>query len=226
MPRGHNGVDQTDSLAAQIYSTLKESIIRGHLPQGSRLAEQRLATELKVSRVPFREAIPQLEIDGFVRTEPRRSAIVSSWTVTSAHELFDMRLCLEVGAARYAARQIAGGASSDALRRALEDADAGLTTGDAYLVAQQSTEFHETIADLTGNALMRSMMRSLAGRMMWLFYMTSDLDSARAHCDHGEIVEVIETGNERLAESVAYAHIERDRQESIEMLTRHHLLTD
>jgi DNA-binding GntR family transcriptional regulator len=218
--------DRPDSLSAQIYAALREGIIRGHYPQGSRLAEQRLATELSVSRVPLREAVPRLEVDGFLRTLPRRGAIVSSWTGKSAHELFDLRLCLEVGAARYAARQVAAGASTEALRTALRDAESGLRGADPYLVAQQSTEFHEVIADLSDNELMRSMMRSLAGRMMWLFYMTSDLDSAEAHHDHIEILAAIETGNERLAESVAYAHIERDRRESIEVLQRRHLLND
>src|SRR5882757_9174026 len=132
-----------DSLSRQIYAALREGIIRGRYPQGSRLTEQRLAEELTVSRVPLREAVPLLEVDGFVRTLPRRSAIVSSWTVKSAHELFDLRLCLEVGAARYAARQVAAGASTEALRTALRDAESGLRSDDPYVVAQQSTEFHE-----------------------------------------------------------------------------------
>jgi DNA-binding GntR family transcriptional regulator len=207
-----------------IYDSLREGIIRGTYPQGARLAEQRLAAEFNISRVPLREAVPRLESDGFVRTLPRRSAVVNSWTVQTVHELFDLRLCLEVGAARYAARQVALGASTDRLHRALDDATRGLQTRDVYLVAEQSTEFHEVIADLTGNELMRSMMRSLAGRMMWLFYMTSDLDNVAAHQDHADIVTAIETGNERLAESVAYAHIERDRQESVQVLKRHGLL--
>ncbi|MGY4708882.1 GntR family transcriptional regulator [Mycolicibacterium sp. CBM1] len=220
-----DGDEPSGSLSTQIHAALRESIIRGKYPQGSRLVEQRLAAEFNVSRVPLREAVPILEVEGFIRTLPRRSAIVTTWTVQSAHELFDLRLCLEVGAARYAARRVAQGSSTAALRKALAAAGEGMLTGDAYLVAQQSTDLHEAIADLTGNDLMRTMMRSLTGRMMWLFYMTSELDGGRAHSDHSEIVEVIETGNERLAESVAYAHIERDRHESIELLHRQHLIT-
>src|SRR5258708_7392624 len=82
-------------------------------------------------------------------------------------------------------------ASTEALRTAWRDAESGLRSEDAYVVAQQSTEFHEVIADLSGNELMRSMVRSLAVRMMWLFYMTSDLDSAEAHHDHIEILGAI-----------------------------------
>ncbi|MGW0632273.1 GntR family transcriptional regulator [Streptomyces sp. NPDC001984] len=212
---------RADPLSRQIYDRLREGIIRGRYPQGSRLAEQRLAEELQVSRVPLREAVPLLEVDGFVHTLPRRGAVVSSWTVRSAHDLFDLRLCLEVGAARFAARQIAGGASPDPLRAALERSRQGVTTNDAYRIAANSTLFHEVIVELTGNALMRSLMRSVSGRMMWLFYLTSSLDPLDALAGHEELLEAISSGNGRFAESVAYMHIERDRAESMAVLVKH-----
>jgi DNA-binding GntR family transcriptional regulator len=206
------------SLSRQIYDRLREGIIRGQYPQGSRLAEQRLAAELQVSRVPLREAVPLLAVDGFVRTLPRRGAVVTTWTVHSAHDLFDLRLCLEVGAARFAAQQIAAGASIASLYTALERSRNGVTTRDPYRIAGDSTRFHEVIVELTGNALMRSVLRSVSGQMMWLFYMTSELSPVDALAGHEELLEAIESGNERVAESIAYAHIERDRAESMRVL--------
>jgi DNA-binding GntR family transcriptional regulator len=207
-----------DALPRQIYSRLREGIVRGRYPQGSRLAEQRLADELQVSRVPLREAVPLLAVDGFVRTLPRRGAVVSTWTIRSAHDLFDLRLCLEVGAARFAAREVSHGKSIDSLYAALESSREGVKTRDNYRVSSDSTRFHETIVELTGNALMCSVMRSVSGRMMWLFYLTSELSPVDALAGHEELLEAIESGNERVAESIAYAHIERDRAESMRVL--------
>jgi len=209
-----------ESLSRQIYSRLREDIIRGRYPQGSRLAEARLAAELDVSRVPLREAVPLLAVDGFVRTLPRRGAVVTTWTIRSAHDLFDLRLCLEVGAARYAARQISRGASIEPLREGLERSRAGVSSGDPYQIATDSTAFHETIVQLTDNNLMQAVMRSVSGRMMWLFYMTSDLDPVDALSGHDELLDAIASGNEGLAASVAYAHIERDRAESMQVLVK------
>ncbi len=209
-----------ESLSRQIYTALREGIIRGQYPQGSRLAEQRLAEELNVSRVPLREAVPLLAVDGFVLTLPRRGAVVSTWTLHSAQELFDLRLCLEVGAARFAARQIATGASSQPLEQALVDSREGVRTRDSYRIAVDSTLFHEVVVDLTDNALMKSVMRSVSGRMMWLFYLTSELDVEHALVGHEELLDAIASGNERVAESVAYTHIERDRAESMRVLER------
>jgi DNA-binding GntR family transcriptional regulator len=205
---------------------MREGIIRGRYRQGSRLAEQRLAEELDVSRVPLREAVPLLAVDGFVETLPRRSAVVTTWSIKSANDLFDLRLCLEVGAARFAARQVAAGGSVAPLRAALARSRQGLSTGDSYRVAGDSTQFHETMVELTENALMRSVMRSVSGRMMWLFYMTSELDPLDALDDHEELVDAIASGNERLAESVSYTHIERDRTESMRILRTRHGIQD
>jgi DNA-binding GntR family transcriptional regulator len=176
--------------------------------------------------VPLREAVPLLAVDGFVETLPRRSTVVTTWSIRSANDLFDLRLCLEVGAARFAARQVAAGGSVAPLREALAKSRQGLTTGDSYRVAGDSTQFHETMVELTQNALMRSVMRSVSGRMMWLFYMTSELDPLDALDGHQELVDAIASGNERLAESVSYTHIERDRTESMRILRTRHGIQD
>jgi DNA-binding GntR family transcriptional regulator len=203
--------EKRDSLSRQIYSTLREEIIRGRYPQGTRLPEQRIAEELEVSRVPLREAVPLLEMDGFVRTFPRRGAVVNTWDHKAVDDLFDLRLCIEVGAARFAARRVGQGASVDALSAALEHSQNVVHERDDYQIALASTLYHEAIVDLAGNELMSTLMRSVTGRMMWLFYLTSQLDFDDAFNDHVVLRDAIVSGNERVAEAIAYAHIERDR---------------
>jgi len=143
-----------ESLSRQTYVALREGIILGRYPQGSRLAEQRLAEELEISRVPLREAMPPLETEGFVRTVPRRGSIVITWDKARVNDLFDLRLCLEVGAARYAARQVAGGMSMEPLDKALQHSHEVVHEGDPYKIAQASTWYHEAVVELTVNDLM------------------------------------------------------------------------
>ena len=203
--------DRSDSLSRHAYFALREGIILGRYPQGSRLAEQKLAEELQISRVPLREAVPQLEMDGFVQTYPRRGAVVTTWDVKRVNDLFDLRLYLEVGAARYAAREAAAGASMEPLDAAMRHSQEVLVDGDPYKIAEASTQYHEAIVDLANNELMRKLMRSVAERTLWLFYLTSQLDASEAFDHHVELCEAIRSGNERVAESIAYTHIERDR---------------
>ena len=199
------------SLSRLVYDTVRERIILGQYEQGDRLPEARIGEELAVSRVPLREAVPLLERDGFVRTTPRRGAVVASWSEKAIDDLFDVRLCLEVGAARHAARLVSFGAPLDRLNAALADAHHVVDERDAYAIAQASTAYHEAIVETAANDLMLKMMHTISGRMTWLFYLTSGLPAEDAYDDHVALRDAIASGNERVAESVAYAHIERDR---------------
>jgi DNA-binding GntR family transcriptional regulator len=213
-------IDGRTSLSQRIYQTLRQQIILGHYPQGSRLPEQRIAEEMDVSRVPLREAVPLLERDGFVHTFPRRGAVVSAWDAKAVDDLFDVRLCLEAGAARHAARRVSKGASMAAVDAALAASRPVVDDRDTYRIAEASTAFHEAIVQTADNELMLKMMRTISGRMVWLFYLTSDLDVEDAFHDHERLREAIASGNERVAEAVMYAHIERDRQPSFDALRR------
>jgi DNA-binding GntR family transcriptional regulator len=210
--------ERPESLSRQAYNAIREGIIRGEYPQGSRIAEARIAAELQMSRVPLREAVPQLEQEGFVKTFPRRGALVTSWDEKAVNDLFDLRLYLEVGAARFAAREVARGASFQPLADALRYSQDVVHSGDAYRIAEASTWYHEAIVDLSGNDLMKQTMRSVTGRVLWLFYLTSQLDVDEAFDDHVTLAEAIRSGDERMAESVAYVHIERDRLPSFTAL--------
>jgi DNA-binding GntR family transcriptional regulator len=209
------------SLSRLVYETVRERIILGHYEQSSRLPEQRIGEELAVSRVPLREAVPLLERDGFVHTTPRRGAVVASWSEKAINDLFDVRLCLEVGAARHAARQVSLGASLVRLDAALATAHHVVAEGDMYAIACASTAYHEAIVETAANDLMLKLMRTISGRMTWLFYLTSGLPPEDAHRDHVSLRDAIASGNDRVAESIAYAHIERDRLPSFAAMRDH-----
>ncbi len=81
--------------------------------------------------------------------------------------------------------------------------------------------YHEAIVDVAGNELMKNIMRSITGRMVWLFYLTSQLAADIALEEHAQLGDAIRSGNERLAESIAYAHIEHDRAPSFRALEAH-----
>ncbi|QNK83297.1 GntR family transcriptional regulator [Nakamurella sp. PAMC28650] len=225
-PTGSPPLIEKVSLSSQIYLSIREGIILGRYPQGSRLTEQRLAQEFEVSRIPLREAVPLLEMHGFVRTFPRRGAVVATWDAKAVNDLFDLRLCLEVGATRYAARQVAAGAPTHRLEQVLAETRRVVHERDPYGIAAASAEFHEAVVDQADNALMTTLMQSILGRMVWLFYLTSQLDVDDAFSDHVELCEAIISGNERVAEALAYAHIERDREPSFAALSTLHALAE
>ena len=59
-----------------MVEALREAITTGKLEDGERLIEDKIARELKTSRGPVREALRQLEHEGFVVSYPYRGAVV------------------------------------------------------------------------------------------------------------------------------------------------------
>jgi DNA-binding GntR family transcriptional regulator len=211
--------DEDLSMADRTYRALREGIIGGRYPIGSRMRERELSAELQVSRVPVREAIAQLESDGLVVTQPRRGAVVRQLTLEDIDELFDVRLSLEVLAARLAAERVRDGASTDRLRELMATADRLTSAGDAEAIREVNTALHLEIVTLSGNRLLAETMAPLVGRIRWLFALTSDRDPAIQCREHHELCAAIESGNPALAESLAYSHIELGRAPSLNALS-------
>ena len=81
---------------AQVAEALRDAITTGRLDDGERLIEERIARELKTSRGPVREALRQLEHEGFVRSYPYRGAVVLGVSDVEVQEvLVPVRLVLE-----------------------------------------------------------------------------------------------------------------------------------
>lgn len=215
--------EQAPSLAVQLHRRLRRGIIVGDYPQGTVLFEQRLAEELDVSRVPVREAMPMLAYEGLVEVNPRRSAVVASWTARRVHDVFDVRLGLEVAAARLAARRVADGGSLRELEEAVALAELRLARADhgadgAYEQADANCTIHLALVAAAGNELMDSLMRAVGGRMTWLFLLTSGRDLHQQKDEHAAILDALRAGNERLAEALAFAHIEAGREPTLATL--------
>jgi DNA-binding GntR family transcriptional regulator len=183
-----------------------------------RLNEQMLTDSLSVSRVPVREALPLLAQDGFIMQAPRRSAVVTTWTARSVNELFDVRLSLEVAAARYACREVAKGTSLAMLEELVQQSEEILSSGKDLEVAEASASFHESLVELTHNQLLISLSRQISQRMTWLFYITRLRDPHTACREHWQLLQAVATGNEELAGALAYTHIELGRGPSLEAI--------
>jgi DNA-binding GntR family transcriptional regulator len=81
--------------AIMVANELRRRIMTGALAGGVQLRQENLARELGVSRIPVREALKQLEAEGFVTLISHRGAVVSVLSIDEIAELFDLRNQLE-----------------------------------------------------------------------------------------------------------------------------------
>ncbi|MFZ3579356.1 GntR family transcriptional regulator [Virgibacillus sp. DJP39] len=83
------------TLQYKVTTKLREVILKGNFEEGDRLVQEEWATKLGVSRMPIREALRQLEVEGLVRMEPRRGAIVTPISISDIKEIYQLRAILE-----------------------------------------------------------------------------------------------------------------------------------
>ena len=92
------------SKKAVVYDLLRENILQGKYKPGSRLVIDELAVTLGVSQIPIREAMRQLEADGFVTIEPYVGATVAQLNAEFIFEVFALLEHLEIISSRAACR--------------------------------------------------------------------------------------------------------------------------
>jgi len=141
-------VRATVSTAA--YRRLKDAILRGDLPMGTRINELELAEAWHVSRTPIRDALRRLEAEGVVEAIPGRGVVVPRLSLPDADELYELREILESRAARRASERSTEdlGGRLNVLIKAF---GAALKQGDLAQMTAIDVEWHAAVAAASGN---------------------------------------------------------------------------
>ena len=82
-------------LSAAVTARLRDMIVEGALPPGTRLNERMLCEQLNVSRTPLREAFKTLAVEGLVALQPNRGAVVAQMSVPDIEQTFEVMGALE-----------------------------------------------------------------------------------------------------------------------------------
>src|ERR1700745_122560 len=83
------------SLTSAVADKLRDQIIRGEIAEGTQLRQDAIATQYRVSRIPVREALRQLDAEGLIAIVPNRGAVVPALSPSDVGELFSIRALLE-----------------------------------------------------------------------------------------------------------------------------------
>jgi DNA-binding GntR family transcriptional regulator len=197
----------TVSLADRAYERLRDAIVDGALPSGSKLSERSLAVALDISAQPIREALRRLEGEGMVETRPRSGTFVARLDDDHLYEMGHIRAALEGAAAGLAARRARPGDVA-ALQIRLKEIEAATRRGDAAALAAANDAFHVTLHAATGNTFL---IRSLQALRAY-FHIGSTRVLAhpeqmkQALDEHTEIVTAITQGDAERAETVMRTH--------------------
>lgn len=160
-------VYQQASVRVQVADAIRQDIVAGRLPGGARLIERELTERLDVSRNTVREALRQLEAEGFLEIRPHKGPIVSTLAPEAAIDLYEVREALEcLAIERFTVR--ASDHQLTALIAAFEKFAEAVENGDTVAIVSAKDAFYDLLYAGTGNGELHSHARSMYARLAGL----------------------------------------------------------
>lgn len=208
-PKGQQGGQRRPSLGQSALKALREAILAGRLQPGDRLVEERLSADLGMSRVPIREAIKQLTMEGLAEpVDGGRGAQVAALSPEDAQDLIEVRAVLEGLTARLAARR-RDSSKVARIQELLAAGDALAADGSAAALATLNASFHELLAATGANQALQELMRPLRERTEMVFRRNSVERADMDWREHAMILTAVAEGDEELAALLAARHVRR-----------------
>ncbi len=139
-----------------VYESLRREILDGGLEPGARLIIEELASGYGVSPIPVREALQQLQSDGYVVIQPYVGAKVAEIEIDAIHEIFALLESLEVIGGRAACERMSD-AHLDDLERMVTSMDDLVDDPDRW--SHENLVLHEFICTQAGTHLVEALLR-------------------------------------------------------------------
>jgi DNA-binding GntR family transcriptional regulator len=213
-------------LTEQTYQVLKEKILRRQLQPDEKISVDDVAEGLGVSRTPVVNALQQLANDGLVRIVPRRGTFVTELSAQDVAELFDVRLMIELYAARSVLRE---GIVTEFLGRVdeavmrMDQAMDGDDYRDYEAFISGDRDLHRILIEMTDNAHLVRIYGGLNVHMgvARTHYLNTVQNARQAQEEHKAILRAFRAGEWDAIKEALTAHIEEVRTRILEILEEH-----
>jgi DNA-binding FadR family transcriptional regulator len=227
------------TLSDQLVLRLAQEIVRGDLAVGDVVAsEQELAAAFGVSKPTIREAMRALVALGLIHAQQGKRTVVQSetqWNVLDpllqeafrlegrggelAVQLYEMRQILETSSAARAATRASEG-QVQRLRELIDQlrAIAAAPEHDLDEFLRVDREFHDVIAQASGNEVLRQVVRQVNGDLAaaWSSSSITESELDLLVDMHAEITDAIAAGDAQRASAQMEDHLRRAAAKSAE----------
>ena len=201
-------ISQPISLMETAVASIRDAIISGQLPLGSKLSEQRLADTLGVSRSPVRDALAALQSEGLVKISPKRGSFVFTPDLKEVDDLCEHRCVLEIASVSRAISE-----NKVSLIKGMSDAVTKMQTAiqkeetNSYTKADMS--FHNTMIRYGGNRSIATSYQRTIGPLMALrahLFATMNSTIQRSMDEHQVLLDACENEDLEAVKAIIEEH--------------------
>jgi len=190
-----------------IYTELYNTICERQLLPNTKLGEAMLAEHYGVSRTIIRQVLQRLAGDRLVKLEPNRGAFVAHLTLEEAKQIYEAWRLVEAAIIREVVKTITP--KQIASLRTLIIAERKACDAEDYpLLTRLSMQFHTQLADLCSNQFLSRFLKELIPQTSLAYFYEVKKMPVCLKDEHGEILDLIEAGDEEAAVAAAKQHLD------------------
>lgn len=198
-----------ENLDQKVYQVVKKLIEERKLLPGEKIPQEKLASELGISRTPLISALKFLEHEKLVEVKPRRGFFVRLFTVEEMVSIFEIRELLEGLSARRAAKCITPDEEIK-LREIFNAFQHNENIKDYQAYAKADKHFHTFVAEIGSKEFLTTILQTL--NIITLAYQNITTEGLirepnETIKDHLQIVDAICNHEPELAEQLMRDHL-------------------
>jgi DNA-binding GntR family transcriptional regulator len=209
MPASPDLAIPRETLHDKVVARLRDLIVEGELPAGSRVAERDLCERFGISRTPLREALKVLASEGLVELLPNRGARVRALTERDVENMFQVMGALEALSGALACQRMTDAelAEITALHYQMLAHYARRQLPDYFRLNQA---IHEAIMDAARNPVLKVTYHSLSGRIRRARYMANMSEErwAAAVAEHEALLKALVARDADATARILTAHLD------------------
>lgn len=206
------------SVHMAVRDQLRDDVLTGTFPGGTRLQQVELARYYRVSVTPVREALRDLASEGLVDFDPFLGAVVHVPTITELRHIYEIRSILYPMAVESSVVRITSAELEEAQQ--LVNDMSGAMTPETWVV--HNRRLHRILDGAVANAYLAEILHRLAD-VSALYVHISDQDDSRrpmAHEEHQQLIDAYRRRDVAEATSLTLSHIEQTLEHGIRLLAR------
>ena len=201
---------KTENLDQKAYQIIKDMIENRDLLPGQKIPQEKLASDLGISRTPLINALKFLEQEKLVESKPRRGYYVRLFSLEELVSIFEIREVLEGLSARRAAHSITNGQISQ-LKKIFQPFEKINDIQDYHAYSRADRKFHNYIAEISSREFLSSILQTFNIVSLAYLYPTKEgliRPPNETIKEHTAIVEAICSRDPKAAEQLMRTHLQ------------------
>lgn len=202
-----------------VLNRLRDAIVGGTLRPGEPIKTEDIAKDLGVSRMPVREALHRLEVEGLVVMRPYRGIVVAPLTTEGVRHAYELMAVIEGLAARKATDHIPD-KTLNGLASLIDQMDEARRLGDYPAYSALNHKFHSEIYEWYDSDRAYEIIHNLWNYVYRLrsVYPPSQARLLEAVAEHRAVFEALRKRDGMLAEQLVRQHNERSLAELVSQI--------